>query len=103
MTSDERTDDVTATRSPTRRQLMKTVAAVGVGTAVFQRALVAQAQQQPQSGVTAEMIKQAAWICGIELSDADRERLAQGLGQTIRSFEQLRGIKLDNGVPPAVQ
>jgi Asp-tRNA(Asn)/Glu-tRNA(Gln) amidotransferase A subunit family amidase len=99
MTSDERTDEVTA---PTRRQLMKTVAAVGVGTAVFQRALVAQAQQQPQSGVTAEMIKQAEWISGIKLSDTDRERLAQGLGQTIRSFEQLRGIKLDNGVVPAV-
>jgi Asp-tRNA(Asn)/Glu-tRNA(Gln) amidotransferase A subunit family amidase len=102
MTSDERPDEVTEIRSPTRRQLMKSVAAVGVGTAVFQRALIAQAQQQPQSGVTAEMIKQAEWISGIKLSDADRERLAQGLGQTIRSFEQLRGIKLDNGVPPAV-
>jgi Asp-tRNA(Asn)/Glu-tRNA(Gln) amidotransferase A subunit family amidase len=102
MTSDERTDDASEFRSPTRRQLMKTVAAVGVGTAVFQRALVAQAQQQPQSGVTAEMIKQAEWISGITLSDEDRQRLAQGLGQTIRSFEQLRGIKLANGVVPAV-
>lgn len=97
MTSDERT-----VQSPTRRQLMKTVAAVGVGTTVFQRALVAQAQQQPQSGVTAEMIRQAEWISGIKLSDADRDRLAQRFGQTIRSFEQLRGIKLDNAVPPAV-
>ncbi len=52
----------------TRRQLLGALGALGVGTPVFQRALAAQVQPRaPQ--VTPEMIEQAEWISGIELSE----------------------------------
>ena len=45
-----------ASHGPDRRQLLKGLSALGIGSAVFQRALAAQAQQA--QSVTAEMIKQ---------------------------------------------
>ena len=50
--------------SPTpAAQILKSLAAAGVGTAVFQRALAADAEQA--ATITAEMIQQAEWVAGI--------------------------------------
>src|SRR5262249_32597985 len=58
-------------------------------------------QVEQAAAVTPEMIKQAEWIAGLQLTDADRKTLAQGLQPLLRDFATLRQIKLDNGVPPA--
>jgi Asp-tRNA(Asn)/Glu-tRNA(Gln) amidotransferase A subunit family amidase len=86
--------------SPTRRAALKSLAALGIGSAVFQRALAAQAGRT--ANVTAEMIQQAEWIAGIELSEADRKAVAGSVNGAVRSFEAMRGVKLDNSVPPAM-
>jgi Asp-tRNA(Asn)/Glu-tRNA(Gln) amidotransferase A subunit family amidase len=85
----------------TRRQILQGLAAAGVGTVVFQRALVAQVQPQT-GGVTPEMIQQAEWISGIKLTDLERTAVSRAFSQTVRAFETIRGVKIDNGVPPAV-
>jgi Asp-tRNA(Asn)/Glu-tRNA(Gln) amidotransferase A subunit family amidase len=85
--------------TPSRRHLFKTLAALGVGTTVFQRAVVAQA---PKDGaVTAEMIQQAEWISGIKLSDDDRKALVGRLNNSQRQYARLRQVSLPNDVPPA--
>src|SRR5262245_6412649 len=85
--------------TPSRRHLFKTLAALGVGSTVFQRAVVAQA---PKDGaVTTEMIQQAEWISGIKLSDDDRKALVGRLNEFQRSFGRLRQVPLANDVPPA--
>ncbi len=62
-----------------RRAVLKTLTAIGVGSAVFQRAL---AQQVAEKGeITAEMIRQAEWITGLELSDEQRDATAKALQQ----------------------
>jgi Asp-tRNA(Asn)/Glu-tRNA(Gln) amidotransferase A subunit family amidase len=91
----------------TRRQWYRTLAGLGIGSATFQRALAAQVTQPPKQGepnptITAEMIQQAEWISGVTLTDAERKRLATPLSQMLRQFRDLRKIKLDNSVPPAV-
>src|SRR5438105_8701199 len=81
--------------SPTRRQWLQVLAGLGVGSAVFQRALAAQAQQaeaQQAVTVTAEMIQQAEWICGLKLSDADRRALAQAMTQSLSNFQRARAV-----------
>jgi Asp-tRNA(Asn)/Glu-tRNA(Gln) amidotransferase A subunit family amidase len=83
-----------------RRQLLGTLGALGVGSPVFQRALAAQAQQA--SEVTPEMIKQAEWIAGIELPDDVRRSMAQAVGGLLGDFKSLRAVKLDNSVAPAL-
>src|SRR5262245_54787101 len=58
-----------------RRLVLKTLTGLGVGSAVFQRALAAQADGS--TAVTAEMIQQAEWIAGIELNPEDRASTAR--------------------------
>jgi Asp-tRNA(Asn)/Glu-tRNA(Gln) amidotransferase A subunit family amidase len=83
-----------------RRQVFQALGALGVGSAVFQRALAVQAEQA--QGVTPEMIKQAEWIAGIELSEEDRKTTAQAVNQAVRDAQTLRKIKLENSVAPAL-
>lgn len=83
-----------------RRQILKLLAGIGVGNAMFQRALAAQVQTAGR--ITPEMIQQAEWIAGIELSPEDRQTTAQGLARTVAGFERLRAIELDNSVSPAL-
>jgi Asp-tRNA(Asn)/Glu-tRNA(Gln) amidotransferase A subunit family amidase len=85
--------------TPSRRSLLKSLAAIGVGGTVFQRAVVAQA---PKDGpVTAEMIQQAEWISGIKLSDDDRKTLVSRINGNQRQFARMRQVALTNDVPPA--
>jgi Asp-tRNA(Asn)/Glu-tRNA(Gln) amidotransferase C subunit len=85
---------------PSRRELLCALGTVGIGSAVFQRALAAQAQQA--GTVTPEMVKQAEWIAGLNLSEEDRKTTAQALQRVLQSFQSLRQIKLDNSVAPAL-
>jgi Asp-tRNA(Asn)/Glu-tRNA(Gln) amidotransferase A subunit family amidase len=86
--------------APTRRRLLKVLAGLGVGGAVFQRALVAQTEKA--AAVTPEMVQQAEWIAGLKLTEADRKALASGLTQALREFETMRGVKVGNEVAPAL-
>jgi len=83
-----------------RRHLLKVVAGLGVGSVVFQRAVVALAEEN--SGVTTEMIRQAEWIAGLELDEAQRESTAKAVQRSVLNFRELRNVPLDNSVPPAI-
>jgi Asp-tRNA(Asn)/Glu-tRNA(Gln) amidotransferase A subunit family amidase len=84
---------------PDRRAILKTLAAVGVGSAVFARALEALAADAPK--VTADLVKQAEWISGVALTDAQRGMMLDDLGQAQAGYAKLRAVALDNAVPPA--
>jgi Asp-tRNA(Asn)/Glu-tRNA(Gln) amidotransferase A subunit family amidase len=86
-----------------RRDLFATAAAVGVGGAVFHRALAATAAAQPpDTAITAEMVKAAEWVAGITLNDADRKAVAGAMTRTLQTVAQLNKLELGNSVPPAV-
>jgi hypothetical protein len=89
-----------ARRALPRRVLLKGLMAAGIGTATFRRALAAQAEQAGK--VTPEMIKQAEWIAGLELTDAEREETAKSVERSLHSFEALRKVELGYDVPPAL-
>jgi Asp-tRNA(Asn)/Glu-tRNA(Gln) amidotransferase A subunit family amidase len=80
--------------------VLSALAGLGVGSAVFERALAAQAEEA--QGVTSEMVREAAWISGIDLSEEDRERVARDLERAIDDFELMRAVALENAVPPAL-
>ncbi len=83
-----------------RRAILKGLAALGVGSATFRRALAQQAAQA--APVTPEMIHQAEWIAGLELTDAERKETADTLRQTLRSFDAIRKVEVGYEVPPAL-
>jgi Asp-tRNA(Asn)/Glu-tRNA(Gln) amidotransferase A subunit family amidase len=90
---------------PNRRELIAAVAGLGVGGAVFQRAVVATAQEAAKkpTGVTAEMVKNAEWIAGIELTDAERIRVAATLARTLNGMRNVEKLTLGNDTLPAIQ
>lgn len=85
---------------PNRRSILAALSAAGVGSAVFQRALAAQAETT--SEVTAEMIQQAEWVAGLNLSEEDRKVTAKAVQGAVERFGELRKATIDYGDPPAV-
>ena len=83
-----------------RRQALKLISATGVGTLAFQRALAAQIDQR--GTVTSEMIQQAEWIAGLELSEEERVSTATAVQSAIRRFEEMRQVEIGYDVPPAL-
>ena len=101
MTNEPTFDDVRGKDlPPTRRRLLEVLAALGVGSAVFQRALAADADKAAE--VSPEMIRQAEWISGLKLSDDDRKTVAASVNQVLHSFETMRAVKIAHEVPPAL-
>jgi Asp-tRNA(Asn)/Glu-tRNA(Gln) amidotransferase A subunit family amidase len=82
-----------------RRQVLKVLSVAGVGSAVFGRALTAMAADAPK--ITDEMIRQAAWISGTEITDDQRKLMLEGLNQTDGEYAKMRAVALSNAVPPA--
>lgn len=87
-------------RSISRRHVLSALAAAGVGTIAFQRALAVQAAQA--GSVTPELIEQAEWVAGIQLTDAERKSVADAVERDQKKFETLRKVELRNSVPPAL-
>jgi Asp-tRNA(Asn)/Glu-tRNA(Gln) amidotransferase A subunit family amidase len=83
-----------------RRVVLETLAGLGIGSAVFCRAVAAQVQTA--GVVTDEMIQQAEWISGLVLKPEERDTVARGLTRALAGFEQLRAVKLDNSIAPAI-
>jgi Asp-tRNA(Asn)/Glu-tRNA(Gln) amidotransferase A subunit family amidase len=88
-----------ASQPLTRRHVLAALAGMGMGTAVFQRALAAQAAKD---GITPDAIQQAEWISGITLSEEDRETVAKAVERDQKKFAALREVELANSVPPAM-
>jgi Asp-tRNA(Asn)/Glu-tRNA(Gln) amidotransferase A subunit family amidase len=93
-------DDINEPATFPRRALLRGLAALGIGTTTFQRALASQAAQGAE--ITAEMVKQAEWIAGLELTDEERKATATSIKRTLGSFEALRKVPMGYEVPPAL-
>lgn len=77
--------------------MLEALAATGIGTAVFHRALVAQEE------LTANSIKQAEWITEIELSDDQREEILRLVKRNTMQMKRLRELELTADVPMAIE
>jgi len=93
-------DADSASRDVTRRRLLGLLAGLGVGSALFQRAVAARAAEA--DGITPEMVAQAEWIAGIELSDDQRQSTLKSVVSVFRDVDALRKLPVLHQVPPAV-
>src|SRR5215469_13932854 len=83
----------------TRRRALAILGAAGIGTNVFRRALAAKAAEGP---ISPQMIADAEWIAGIELTAAQREAAAKRLNEFRESTKRIRAIELDNSQRPGL-
>ncbi|HET6575798.1 MAG TPA: hypothetical protein VFG68_19510, partial [Fimbriiglobus sp.] len=80
---------------PDRRQLLHSLAVLGIGTAAFQRAAVAEvARADGPPRVTAEMVKNAEWVAGLTLTADERKAVASSLTRTLRGYADARKVEL---------
>jgi Asp-tRNA(Asn)/Glu-tRNA(Gln) amidotransferase A subunit family amidase len=84
----------------TRRSVLGALAGLGLGTAAFQRALAAQAEQAGK--VTPEMIQQAEWIAGITLTEDQRKAAAGAVQREGQKLDAIRKAPVTNSVQPAI-
>ncbi|MEE2990184.1 MAG: amidase [Planctomycetota bacterium] len=84
----------------TRRQILQVLAAGGIGSVAFQRAL---ASRVVAAGtVTPQMIEEAQWIAGLDLNEADQTSTAASVQRALGQFEALRDVDVGYDVPPAL-
>src|SRR5438132_854989 len=57
-----------------RRELFQALAAAGVGSEVFQRAVAVHADTA--AAVTPQLVERAEWVAGLQLSEEDRKTVA---------------------------
>jgi Asp-tRNA(Asn)/Glu-tRNA(Gln) amidotransferase A subunit family amidase len=83
-----------------RRSVLKALAALGVGSEIFRRALAAHAVGAGK--VTADMIAQAEWIAGLDLTEEERKETAGAVQRSLGQFTALRNVEVAYDVPPAL-
>jgi Asp-tRNA(Asn)/Glu-tRNA(Gln) amidotransferase A subunit family amidase len=84
-----------------RRRVLKAITTVGVGSALFGRALVTLAAGKDK--VTTGMIKEAEWVAGVSFTAADRKLMLDGVNEALRDYAAMRAVALDNSVAPALR
>lgn len=82
-----------------RRRILKSLGALGIGSATFQRSLADEASKS--DGITVEQIRNAEWVAGITLSDEQRESLRRRLQKVGREADILRAIPVGYDALPA--
>lgn len=87
-------------RRPDRRTLLKVLAAGGIGTAAFHRAL---AQEATRTELTVDSIRAAEWVAGIELSEEQRDELLGSIKRLQHQCRQLHSVSVDYDVLPALK
>ncbi len=90
-------DDLPSSPGPSRRELFAALAVAGISSEVFQRAVAAQAEKAVP--ITPEVIKEAEWIAGLKLSEADRKAVARTVQFWQNGQHRLRAVKVANSVP----
>jgi Asp-tRNA(Asn)/Glu-tRNA(Gln) amidotransferase A subunit family amidase len=76
----------------------KRIALVTLGTCFFVVSVVA----EEGSRITREMVEQAEKIIGLEFTISERDSMTADLAENLQSYEKIRGVVIDNAVPPAL-
>ncbi|HWB14176.1 MAG TPA: amidase [Pirellulales bacterium] len=83
-----------------RRSALSILAAAGIGTTVFRRAVAATASGGP---VSSQMVADAEWVAGIKLTDPQREAVVNAFKFAQEDLEHVRPIELDNSLLPGLR
>ncbi len=83
-----------------RRKLLHWLGVAGVGTGVFHKALATHAVEV--GDVTGEMVQQAEWIAGIELTEQQRIETAAGLRGLMKDLDAMRKVDVGYDTWPSL-
>ncbi|MEE2821532.1 MAG: amidase [Acidobacteriota bacterium] len=86
-----------------RRRFLAYFSGVGLTSTLFPGILWAHMQQEQSSRVTAEMIRGAEQLSGVEFTPEEREEMVQAVNQNLERYDEMRKTPLSNGDWPALQ
>ncbi len=88
----------------TRRRFIASLAGLGLGSTLLPGVLWAQMEKEKESGgsakITIEMLKTAAAVSGLTLTDDDYEQIVTTVNQNLTRIGALRKIAIPNNVAP---
>ena len=84
----------------TRRRFMAQFAGAGLGATLLPGVLWTQVQQSGEPRITAEMLKDALAIAGLEFTEEDRTAMVQTVNRNLANYEELHKFKIPNDVSP---
>lgn len=83
-----------------RRQFLASLSSVGLSSTLFPGVLWAKVQDVGLENITAETIRAAAAMAGVEFTSDEIKIMAEGVNRNRARYRDLRTIDLDNSVPP---
>jgi Asp-tRNA(Asn)/Glu-tRNA(Gln) amidotransferase A subunit family amidase len=84
----------------TRRRFLNCCTGIGLGGTLLPGVLWAQIQQGGAQRVTAEMLRGALGLSGVNLSEDDQKAMLQTLNQSLTRYEEVRNLHISNNVAP---
>ncbi len=83
-----------------RRQALARILAAAGGAAALFPAIAA--RERGGRETLQERIRRCGWLSGLEFTDDEIALMLEGVEELLADLEKLRGVPLDNGVPPAL-
>ena len=87
-------------QATTRRRFLAYFSSIGLTSTLLPGVLWAEMQQQGAQRVTADMLKSAMTLTGLEYSDEERQQMLNGINQNLERYEDLRKIHIEDGIAP---
>ena len=87
----------------TRRRFLAYFSSIGLSSTLLPGILWTKVQEGKVQKITKDLLHDAEQLAGLELTDAERELMVEGLNEYLESYELLRQIPLENSVSPALQ
>ncbi len=84
----------------TRRRFLAQFAGTSLGATLLPGVLWTQVQQSGEPRITADMLKTALAISGLEFTEADRNAMVQTVNRNLANYEELHNFKIPNNVSP---
>ena len=84
----------------TRRRFLAYFAGTTLGTTLLPGVLWSEFQQSGSPRITAEMLKSALAVAGLEFPDEDRNTMLQTVNRSLSNYEDLHKFKIPNNVSP---
>lgn len=88
--------------APSRRAFFAALAALGIGSEPFARALFARVSQAPQPRVTAAMVREAVQLAGLKYTEAEQQGMVASLNRILTRAEELHQSPPGNDVPSPI-
>lgn len=100
MKGESKVNNELSSKNINRRRFLAYFSGAGLAATAFPEALWAQAEEQ--GIVTKGMVQEAEKVAGLEFTDEERELMLEGLDEHLKSFEEIRKLKIENSVAPAL-